>query len=135
MLKLCLILILALTLIIGLPGCNLAKRSELEIAVSVSQLIADYEENELAADKKYAGRTLILSGQTSHYAQLHGVIGVYLKSPNSASKWQIICFIDSTSNPNAYSRLGEEKDVTFIGTGESQINKFSIYINDCQFAK
>jgi hypothetical protein len=122
------VLILGFTLI----GCKFLKRSSPPIEVSAHQLIAEYSEQSIAADKKYNGQTLIITGNINHYFQLRGIIGVYLKDENATNKWQILCLIDTATQADAYSRLHQWETATFEGIAEPNDGDFFIRITDCK---
>jgi hypothetical protein len=113
-------------------NCSLLKQTSPPIEISATQLIAEFEEHALAADKKYKGNSLVITSFVSHYALLRGTIGVYLRGDNLESKWKILCFIDNSSHPDAFSRLKAGQSFTFTGTVEPNDGDFFIRISNCK---
>lgn len=113
-------------------GCKYLKEPSLPIEISADDLAAEYKNNAVEADGKYNGQTLIVSGTISHYDVINGIIGVYLTRNESAGEWWVMCFIDKSSQPDAYAKLGRDKTITATGTGHHKKDEFSISLRDCK---
>lgn len=119
-------------LVFSIFGCKQLRSSSPPIELTARQLLSDYNENALSADEKYSGKTLIVTGNISHFAQLQNTVGVYLKDNNAANQWFIICFIDKSSQPDIYSKLKEGETGTFIGMLERDKDGKIIFLSDCK---
>jgi len=118
-------------LLLFLVGCNLHSDKP-PIEISASQLKADYKENPSIADEKYEGRTLIVTGNISHDAEIRGKIYVYLERSSAANEWLILCSIDKSSHPDTYSKLKQKQNVTFIGRSERDTDSDLIWLTNCE---
>lgn len=101
------------------------------IEVTATQLISDYNKNSLSSDQKYNGKHLIITGVVSHYAQINGVTGVYLKD-NSTNDWSVVCLIENSSQPEAYSKLNQGERETFVGIGERKKDENLFFLTNCK---
>lgn len=128
------LIILFLSLLISWICCCQKKIIEPTGKVSAAQIFIDYDRNASAADSFYIGKTFILSGKVSHYAELHGEVGIYLKSEGLKSDWIMLCVIDKKDASDIYSRLREEKELTFIGTINRKSDGSFINLTNCRFA-
>jgi hypothetical protein len=77
--------------------------------VSVSQLIADYQENSVAASTEYNGKTLTFTATVSHNAELNGVTSVHLENGS------VICSSDQSSQSDVHSNLKRGEVRKFVG--------------------
>src|SRR5215212_5004390 len=79
------------------------------IEVSASTLLSDYENNEVAADGKYKGKMLVVSGTINNIAKdILDKMYVTLKTSNPILSVQ--CYFDE-SNQTALSQLQKGKQV------------------------
>lgn len=119
-------------LLVFLVSCSSIKTSP-PIKVSATELISEYERDSVAADKKYTGQTLIITGRVSNFVQLQDTLGIYLKSDVSESKWEIICFIDNVSNSDPFSQIRSGNGIiTIIGKSRRKSDNTFIDIPDCK---
>lgn len=125
----------ALTLLICLSGCSPAKTILPPIKMSVAQVIADYEENESAADNLYEGRELIISGNVSHFSQIRDTIGVNLETENPKSQWSVMCVINKSDESDAYSQLKTVRAAIFTGTVKRVADKKFIHLINCRLTE
>ena len=123
---------IVLALVFGFVGCRRLTQSSPPIEVSALQMATDYEENLPEAEAKYNDKSLVISGTVSFFTQIEGITVIDLEKINPDSKWQIVCFIDPSTQPDAYSRLKIGQNSIFTGTGEHQKNSFNIHIEDCK---
>ncbi len=121
-------------IIIGLfflGGCS-RLRNEPAIELSTADLETDYNESSSQADEKYIGRTLKVTGNIAHYAQIRGVVGISLERSRTEGEWRVICLVDKDSQPDVYSKLKQGQSITFVGTGNREKESTLIMIKDCK---
>jgi hypothetical protein len=114
-----------------LVGCN-QRRNEPPIKALATDLEADYKESASRADEKYVGRTLIVTGVIAHFAELRGVVGIYLERANPEGEWRVICLVEKASQPDVYSKLRQGQSATFVGIGYRVEDESLIRITDCK---
>jgi hypothetical protein len=106
-----------LLLLVTSTGCGFNSPKE----VSISQVIADYQES-AEAPTKYRGQTLIFTATVSDFAELDEFIQVDLEDG------RVICFIDKSSHPDAFSKLKRGETSTFKGV----VTKETISLTSCE---
>lgn len=113
-------------------ACGFSSQISPPIEVTAKQVIEDYNENLLTSDEKYGGKKLLITGTISHYGQINGIVGVYLKG-DLKNESTVICLIDKTSQPDIYNKLKQGVNGTFEGIGEPKKDEKSIFIKNCMF--
>ena len=124
----CLILIL---IVLGCGGSNKAKNDvsasaspanaapaasvEKPIALQAKALTKEYDDNELAADGKYKGKQLAVTGKIANIAETLGKISVSLEGHNIVKS--VICSFDDAER-DAVMKLKKGQTVTLTGTGD-----------------
>lgn len=115
----------------SLISCGV-KNYEAPIEISASELVKDYGEDTAESERKFAGQVLLISGNISHYAELNGIIGVYLEKINSGNNWQILCLIDKSSHPDSYSKIRQKRNLVFAGRSKTEIKNNFIWLENCE---
>jgi hypothetical protein len=75
------------------------ERKQADVVVTASQLIADYEADETAANAKYHGKVVQVSGPVSTITDEGGVQKVHLDTGNPMS--MVICELEDGATPPA----------------------------------
>lgn len=124
-------ILIIFTFFVGLISCDSTNQTSPSIEIKATHLISDYDKNPLLSDEKYEGKNLIVTGVVSHYAQLNGVIGVYLKD-DLIKDWSVVCLIDTSSQPEAYSKLNQGESKTFLGISERKKDEHLVFLTNCK---
>jgi len=97
------------------------------ITVSARDLVKAYKENELAADEKYQGKKLSVSGKVSNIATVLCTIQVDLEGRDFVT---VKCvFPDERKSDVAKLKTGQT--ATLLGTGDGMTASLYVGINDC----
>ncbi len=83
------------------------------IKVDVSKFLAEYESNKLAADGRYVGKVVTLSGNVTDINDSLGQLTIRL-SPNSKSFDSVSCFFDDAEK-SELAKLTKWQEVKIIG--------------------
>lgn len=99
------------------PSTGDTETAEVEqaVAVSASQLYSDYKQNELAADEKYKGKMIEVSGTVATIEEMFGQKFVTLNTGDILGKIQ--CFLDDSEGSKAAS-LTVGQQITLTGKGD-----------------
>lgn len=101
---------------------------EKTVAIAAKALTKEYETNELAADSKYKGKALVVSGKVSNIAETFGKVSVSLEGDGVRS---VICsFEDAEREP--VSRLKKGQQITLAGTGDGLTMGMIAGLNKCK---
>src|SRR5437763_534099 len=100
--------------ILFFAACNPPYQSLPPIDITAAKLVADYNENPIAADVKYKERALNISGEIANMSQVRGNVGVFLEDYNDSSTLRVVCIFDS-SQKDAVWKLKIGQSVTFSG--------------------
>lgn len=92
-----------------------ATPDEKAVEISATALTKAYEENELAADEKYKGKTLEVSGTVSNIAETLGSYTVQLKGHNIVLT--VMCSFEESEKSNI-AKLKKGQKATLIGKGD-----------------
>lgn len=92
-----------------------AEVAEQVITVTASQLYSDYKQNELAADEKYKGEMIEVSGTVASIEEMFGQKFVSLNTGDIIGKIQ--CFLDDSEGSKAAS-LTVGQQITLTGKGD-----------------
>lgn len=102
------------------------------IQVTPGQLFAEYEANDIAADRKYKGKVLQMTGTVDTISRdLLDTIYVTLKAGN-ATFVQIQCFFDDGSE-DAVAKLSSGQSLTIRGRCDGKFG--NVMLKDCAIVK
>ncbi len=103
--------------------------AEKPILVTSKALAKDYDENELAADEKYKGKQLLVSGKVANIAETMGNVTVTLEGHERLK--DVMCsFIESEKGNVA--KLKKRQQVTLIGTGDGSTAGLYVGLTKCR---
>jgi hypothetical protein len=97
------------------------------IAISSTDLVKAYKENELAADEKYQGRKLEVSGKISHIATVLGSIQVDLEGKDYTP---VKCSFPEERKAEVV-KLKTGQRVVVTGTGDGMTSTLYVGLDDC----
>lgn len=106
-----------------------APKTAAPVAVKASELTKAYDENELAADGKYKGKVLEVSGKITNIAETLGNLTVSLAGHNIAKT--VMCGFDESEKPSI-AKLKNGQSVTLTGTGDGSTGGLYVGLNDCK---
>lgn len=103
--------------------------TEKPMAVQAKALTKEYDENELAADGKYKGKTLAVSGKVSNIAETFGNVTASLEGHNAVIS--VMCSFDASEKANV-AKLKKGGQATFVGTGDGMTGGMYAGLNNCK---
>lgn len=107
------------------------KTSTNPISVSASDLVSYYEANEIAADRQYKNRTVIVTGTVDHVGKdITDSMYVTLKGDKEFGIFTAQCFFDDSWAPRL-STLRAGDTVTVSGRCDGKFG--NVIIRDCSF--
>jgi hypothetical protein len=124
----------ALLLLVVVLGCgNIEKPASNvpPITVSANQLIEAYKANELAADDKYKGKPLIVSGRLSDISETLGSLQADLAGNNDLEFINVKCSFNDDQR-QSLSALKKGSTVTFSGTGDGMTAGLYVGLTNCK---
>ncbi|HEX8919916.1 MAG TPA: hypothetical protein VF766_00470 [Pyrinomonadaceae bacterium] len=99
------------------------------IPVTATALYQDYEANEVAADEKYKGKTLAVSGTVDSIGKdITDTMYVTLNSGKQYSITNVQCMFDD-EHKNALSRLSKGQKITIKGRCDGKLG--NVFLKDC----
>ena len=103
------------------------------VAVKATDLTIAYDENELAADDKYKGKTLQVSGKVSNIAETLGKYTVQLEGhkKNGIGLLSVMCKFEQ-SEKESITKLKKGQAVTLTGIGDGKTLGFYVGLNECK---
>lgn len=110
----------------GTGSSSVTTEPEEIVSVSASQLVSEYKENEIAADSKYKGKTLEVSGSVGSIGESFGKQYVTLKSDDIIIAVQ--CFLKSSESEKA-ATLSQGQSVTLQGKNDGM--SLNISLSSC----
>ena len=99
------------------------------IAVTARQLNEDYERNEVAADAKYVGNYVMLTGAIYSVTEAVGKYDVKLETDDFISVTNIVCKVDKDEEATILT-LAAGDTVTVLGNVSGK-SVFDINLRDC----
>jgi len=103
------------------------------ISVSAEQLLAEYKANEIAADEKYKGKAIEVTGTIENIGKdILDNMYVALKSGEQYDFRSVQCFLGENLRKEAAS-LSKGSRITVRGECAGMMG--TIQINDCEFVK
>lgn len=135
----CIIVVIVVIVIVGHPPTSTLPAPELEtISISAGDLFDEYMANEVAADQKYKGRPLQVTGKIGEIGRVPVGYGdfsnkAYIRLYKTSSWIGILCFFDS-ENEAEIARLSEGQDVTVQGRCEGcpkTLVTSDVFLLDC----
>lgn len=106
--------------------------TEPAIQVTPAQLFAEYEANDIAADRKYKGKVLQMTGTVDNISRdILDTIYVTLKAGN-ATFFRIQCFFDDGSE-EAVAKLSSGQSLTIRGRCDGKFG--NVMLKDCAIVK
>ena len=100
------------------------------IVVSARQLYADYERNEVAADKKYVGNYVEVTGVIASVSEAFGKYDVKLETDDFISVTHIVCKVDKDEEA-AILALEAGQTIAVLGKMRG-LSVFDINLDDCR---
>jgi hypothetical protein len=121
-------------------GCNSGReqsqatpaKSDPPVAVKADDLIKTYKANEIAADEKYRGKLLEVSGRLTDIAETLGSLQADLgvSSSKDTEFVTVKCVFAEAERPKL-SKLQKGTNVTFLGTGDGMTAGLYVGLTDC----
>ena len=102
---------------------------KVDYELTANQLYKAYDDNEIAADNKYKGKKLAVTGKISDISEVFGNIAVDLKSDDGIGWTTIRC---TMKNRDEVSKLRKGQKVTIIGTCDGLTLNVAINLEDCE---
>lgn len=106
-----------------------AAPTEKPLAVQAKALTKEYDENELAADGKYKGKMLAVSGKVANIAETFGNVTASLEGHNAVIS--VMCSFDE-SEKGAVAKLKKGGQATFVGTGDGMTGGMYAGLGNCR---
>jgi hypothetical protein len=101
------------------------------IRVTAPVLISEYEANEIAADQRYKGKTVVVTGKVDHVGKdIMDSMYVTLRGDKEFGIVRVQCFFDD-SWATRLSYLREGDTVTVNGTCDGKFG--NVLLKDCSF--
>lgn len=110
---------------------NVAPVIEKPVALDAKTLTKEYDVNELAADGKYKGKTLAVTGKISSVAETLGNITVSLEG-HDLTKTVMCSFEESEKASVTALKKGER--TTLVGTGDGSTGGLYVGLQECRVA-
>jgi len=110
----------------GTSSSTVTVQPEEVISITSSQLVSEYQQNEIAADSKYKDKTLEVTGRVGSIAESFGKQYVTLKSDDIIITVQ--CFLKSSEGEKA-ATLSPGQSVTLQGRNDGM--SFNVTLSDC----
>lgn len=112
------------------PASNTtAAPDEKPIAVQAKALTKEYDENELAADGKYKGKLLAVSGKVSNIAETLGNVTAQLEGHNVVLS--VMCNFDESQKASV-TALKKGQQATFVGRGDGSTAGLYVGLQKCK---
>jgi len=103
--------------------------SEKAVAIQAKALTKEYDENELAADGKYKGKLLAVSGKVSNIAETLGNVTVQLEGHEIMAT--VMCSFDEAEKSNV-AKLKKGQQSTLVGTGDGKTMGIYVGLQHCK---
>lgn len=113
------------------PNSTTASPAAKPVAIDAKVLTKEYDDNELAADGKYKGKSLAVTGKISNIAETLGNITVSLEG-HEFTKTVMCSFEESEKASVAALKKGEK--ATLIGTGDGSTGGLYVGLQNCKVA-
>ena len=111
----------------GSSSSSSSNSSEPPISITALTLATAYEDNEVAADEKYNGKNLLITGKVESIDTVLGQSSVTLKG-KEMSIVSVQCFVDD-SQKSAVARLKKGQSATVQGTCDGK--SLNVEIKNC----
>ena len=101
------------------------------ISVSAEQLISEYKDNEIAADQKYKGKLIQVTGRVDHVGK--DIVDSMYVTVKGKGKYEFVtvqCFFDD-SWATRLSYLSEDYPITVQGTCDGKFG--NVLLKSCEF--
>lgn len=98
------------------------------IKITASQLSRDYEDNELAADKKYKDKTLVVTGKVSSINEVFGQTSVVLVGMDDLSR--IVTGFFADDQKESLMKLKKGQTATIEGRCDGKM--LGVNLKDCK---
>jgi hypothetical protein len=105
-----------------------AKAAEKPLPIDAKALTKEYDDNELAADGKYRGKLLAVSGKISDISETFGSVSVSLEG-HEILKTVMCTFQESEKQKVAALKKGAQ--VTLVGTGDGSTAGLYVGLENC----
>jgi len=106
-----------------------AETSTIIIDINIEDLLAAYEENEIAAQKKYDGKVLRVTGVVVNIGE-NVLNEVYVTLGDGSDEWNTLyCTFKSETEINKVATLKKGDELTVVGTIEN--GTLTLYLNNC----
>lgn len=107
--------------------------NEKPLEVKAVDLTKEYDQNELAADGKYKGKLLSVSGKVSEIAETFGSVTVDLEGHKESgiNLLSVKCSFND-SEKGAISKLKKGQNATLTGRGDGKTANLYVGLKDCK---
>ena len=127
------VILFGILLTLGCGGSSVespapAKAAEKPIAIDAKALTKEYDDNELAADGKYKGKLLSVTGKISDISETFGSVNVSLEGHQLLQT--VMCSFEP-SEKQKVAALKKGAIVTLIGTGDGSTAGLYVGLEKC----
>lgn len=102
---------------------------EKPISLNAKALTKEYDDNELAADGKYKGKLLAVSGKISDISETFGTINVSLEGHDIVQT--VMCGFEEAEKPKV-AALKKGQNTTLIGRGDGSTAGLFVGLQKCR---
>ena len=113
------------------PNTGAAPPAEKPIAIDAKALTKEYDSNELAADGKYKGKSLAVTGKISNIAETLGNITVSLEGHEFTKT--VMCSFEESEKASVVALKKGDK-ITLTGTGDGSTGGLYVGLQNCKVA-
>lgn len=111
------------------PASPAPQNQTISAETSAADLTRDYEQNELAADKRYKGKLVVVRGKISNIAETFGNVTVQLEGHDFMHT--VMCSFDD-SQRDRVSSLSKGQQTQLIGTVEGSTGGLYVGLDNCR---
>jgi hypothetical protein len=131
-----------LAAVVTTGGCNRPRASSPAgdppkpvATLTVEELLAEYQKNEVGADQKYKNKLIQVTGTVAGVKKAP-LLGYYvgLGSPQEGETYDVMCFLDKTAEEDA-GKLQQGDKVTMMGMCEGKALGVQLNIRRCVVVK
>lgn len=111
------------------PSNATATQADKPVSIAAKDLTKAYDDNELAADQKYKGKSLAVSGKIENIAETFGNITVSLQGHNMVLT--VMCSFEDSEKSNV-TALKKGQQTTLVGVGEGMTAGLYVGMQKCK---
>ena len=104
-----------------------------DIVITAKDLVKAYDDNEVAADKKYKNKSAEITGTIYDISVVLGVTSVTLSSDDDSIWTTVNCAFKDKNEIDKIADMSKGDTVTILGTIKGSTLGISIEVSDCSF--